>query len=144
MKPEEAKPAEIIGEMIETARLRKDLPVRALARQIKVTHSYVRDMILGRRLPSEAIILRLCEELELDCDEMMMIAGRVSKSVYQHVQLSKEYGIFIRQLADKQVTDEEIKLLSGRFQDILDKRNSETRTRLLERKQEQDKPLNCE
>lgn len=144
MKPDEAKPAEIIGTMIEMARIRRNHSVRALARQVGVTHAYVRDMILGRRLPSESTILKLCEELDLDCDEMMMIAGRVPKSVYQHVQRSKDYGIFIRRLADRQVTDEEIKALYSKFREIVDNRSSETRAMLLERKQEQDKPLNYE
>lgn len=128
MQHEDAKPAEILGKMIETARVGKRYSVRALARRINVTHAYVRDMILGRRLPSESIILRLCEELELDCDEMMMIAGRVGESVYQHVQQSKRYGVFIRWLADRQVTNEELLLLTSTFREIVDRRNSEAST----------------
>ena len=140
MNPGDSKSDEILGKMIEAARVDRGYSVRALARQINVTHSYVRDMILGHRLPSEAIILRLCDELDLDCDEMMMLAGRVSASVYQHVQRSKEYGIFIRKLAEQQATDDEITLLSSKFQEILNHRSPELRAMLPGRNEEQDKP----
>ena len=118
MNSENVRPETIIGKMIEEARVKRGYPVRALAREIDVSHAYVRDLTLGRRLPSEAIILKLCDELELDCDEMMMIAGRVGKSVYQHAQRSKGYGIFIRWLAELRVTDEETAELTEHLQHV--------------------------
>ena len=118
MNTENVRPETIIGKMIEEARVKRGYPVRALARKIDVSHAYVRDLTLGRRLPSEAIILKLCEELDLDCDVMMMIAGRVGKSVYQHAQQSKGYGIFIRMLADRGVTDEETVELTRYLQNV--------------------------
>ena len=118
MNTGDVRPETIIGKMIEEARVKRGYPVRALAREIDVSHAYVRDLTLGRRLPSEAIILKLCKKLDLDCDVMMMIAGRVGKSVYQHAQQSKGYGIFIRWLADQRVTDEEIAELTEQLQHI--------------------------
>ena len=140
MNHENLKPEEILGNIIEDGRKNKGYGVRALARRIDVAHSYVRDITQGHRLPSEAIILKLCEELDLDCDEMMRLAGRVSASVYQHVQRSKAFGIFIRQLAEQQATDDEIRLLSSKFQEFLRGRSPELRAMLLERKKEQEKP----
>ena len=118
MNAEDVRPETIIGKLIEEARVKRGYPVRALAREIDVSHAYVRDLTLGQRLPSEAVILKLCEELDLDCDKMMMIAGRVGKSVYQHAQQNKGYGIFIRLLAELRVTDEETTELTRHLQHV--------------------------
>ncbi len=104
-----------LGKIIDEARKRRGLSIRAIARDMEVTHGYVRDLIHGHRVPSEAVIRKLCRVLELNYDELMTLAGRVGESVNRHARSSIRYGQFIRRLADERVTDEEIDDLTEHF-----------------------------
>ena len=113
-----------LGKIIDEAREQRGYSVRGLARDMEVSHGYVRDLILGHRVPSEEVIMKLCRVLGLDYDEAMTLAGRVGESVNRHARSSIRYGQFIRRLADKRVTDEEIADLTNYFIHIRNKRNS--------------------
>ena len=77
-----------LGKVIDDARKRRDYTIRALARDMEITHGYVRDLILGHRVPSEIVILKLCRVLKLEYDELMTLAGRVGESVNMHARSS--------------------------------------------------------
>ena len=113
-----------LGKMIDDARNRHKHGVRALAREMNVTHGYVRDIIRGNRVPSEKVIRDLCRVLPLEYDEMMTLAGRVGDSVHRRARSSMRYGQFIRMLADSEVTDEEIDRLTRHFGQIRSRPNS--------------------
>ena len=107
-----------LGKMVDKARKHRNFGVRKLAREMNVTHGYVRDIIKGNRVPSEKVIRDLCRVLGLDYDEVMTLAGRVGDSVHRHARNSMSYGQFIRMLADSEVTDEEIANLIQHFRRI--------------------------
>ena len=113
-----------LGKIIDEAREQRGYSVRGLARDMEVSHGYVRDLILGHRVPSEEVIMKLCRVLGLDYDETMTLAGRVGESVNRHARSSIRYGQFIRMLAEYGITDEEIADLNNHFIHIRKKRNS--------------------
>ena len=113
-----------LGKIIDEAREQRGYSVRGLARDMEVSHGYVRDLILGHRVPSEEVIMKLCRVLGLDYDEAMTLTGRVGESVNRHARSSIRYGQFIRMLAEYGVTDEEIADLNNHFIHIRNKRNS--------------------
>lgn len=116
-----------LGKKIDDARNRHEHGVRALAREMNVSHGYVRDIIKGNRVPSEKVIRDLCRVLTLDYDEVMTLAGRVGDSVHRRARSSMRYGQFIRMLADSEVTDEEIDRLTRYFRQIRSRPNSSDR-----------------
>ncbi len=52
------------GERIRELREKQDLSVRELAKKLKVSASFVSDMELGRRYPSDDVLERLASELD--------------------------------------------------------------------------------
>ena len=112
-----------LGKIIDDARKRRGYTIRALARDMDITHGYVRDLIQGYRVPSEIVILKLCRALELDYDELMTLAGRVGESVNRHARGSICFGQFIRWLADTEITNNEISDLRRIYQRRLDRRH---------------------
>ena len=126
-----------LGKIIDEAREQRGYSVRGLARDVEVSHGYVRDLILGHRVPSEEVIMKLCRVLGLDYDEAMTLAGRVGESVNRHARSSIRYGQFIRRLADERVTDEEIDDLTEHFLHTREKRDAPDRTATQEYSTEQ-------
>ena len=65
------------GDFIRDARVRAELSLRALARRIKATPSYLSDIENDRRVPSEEVLQRIAEILSLEFEELVARAGRI-------------------------------------------------------------------
>ena len=59
---------ETLGDLIRTRRSEKEMSLRALARQVKITASFLSDMELGKRFPSAGVLARIAAALEISPD----------------------------------------------------------------------------
>lgn len=59
-----------LGQRIRELRELADLSLRELARRIGVTAPFLSDVELGRRFPSEEVLLRLADALNVDVAEL--------------------------------------------------------------------------
>ena len=68
-----------LGDLINKARLGKQLSLRGLARQVGIVPSYLADIENDRRTPSESVLFRISAILGLDFDAVMQQAGRLGR-----------------------------------------------------------------
>lgn len=65
-----------LGEYIRELREKKDLSVRELAKTLNVSAPFLSDVELGRRHPSEEVLVRLASELGTKADELKKYDSR--------------------------------------------------------------------
>ena len=70
-----------LGDLINRARVGKQLSLRGLARQVDIVPSYLADIENDRRTPSESVLRRISAILDLDFDALMQQAGRLGKGL---------------------------------------------------------------
>lgn len=66
-----------VGEVIRAARTGRGIGLRELARRAGVAPSYLCDIELGRRLPTERVVRALAAALAVDGDALLARAGRI-------------------------------------------------------------------
>jgi len=77
------------GERIRELRLAKDLTLRALAKEVGVTFTYL-SKIENQKLsfgefPSNEMILKLASALEADPDELLLLAEKIPEAIRKRV-----------------------------------------------------------
>ena len=100
-----------LGELINSSRLNKRLGLRALARTLDIAPSYISDIENNRRVPSEEVLRRISEALDLDFDTLMREAGRLGKDAEQYIRDSELAGRLFRRIADSQLGREDLESL---------------------------------
>ena len=99
------------GELIREARQAHGYSVRFVAREVGLAASYLSDIELGRRLPSEKVIHQLCSLLGIDFDVLMQKAGRIGEDAETYLKSSALVGRLLRQMAQEQVNEDGLRLL---------------------------------
>ena len=99
------------GELIREARQSQGYSVRFVAREVDLAASYLSDIELGRRLPSEKVIHQLCSLLGMDFDVLMQKAGRIGEDAETYLKSSALVGRLLRQMAQEQVNEDGLRLL---------------------------------
>ena len=102
-----------IGEIIAQARERSGLSLRKVAARLPINFAYLADIEKGRRMPSEKVIKGLSEveELQLDFDELMALSGRLGDEAEKYMADHPAFGRFVRKLARRNLTDEQLDVL---------------------------------
>lgn len=106
-----------LGDIINMARVEKRLGLRALARQLDITPSYLSDIENNRRIPSEAVLRDLSNALDLDFDRLMQRAGRVGEDVEQYLRQERLAGQLFRRIAASQLDEQALKDLLARVEE---------------------------
>ena len=99
------------GELIREARQAQGYSVRFVAREVELAASYLSDIELGRRIPSEKVIHQLCSLLGMDFDVLMQKAGRMGEDTETYLKSSALVGRLLRQMAQEQVNEDGLRLL---------------------------------
>ena len=99
------------GELIREARQAQGYSVRFVAREVDLAASYLSDIELGRRIPSEKVIHQLCSLLGMDFDVLMQKAGRIGEDAETYLKSSALVGRLLRQMAQEQVNEDGLRLL---------------------------------
>jgi transcriptional regulator with XRE-family HTH domain len=116
-----------LGELIREARVGKELTLRGLARDLGLSPSYINDVEQDRRVPSEPVLRRLGEILELDIDRLLGIAGRVGADAERYLKSTPSAGVLFRKMSDAQLDDEDVRRLIKRVDEIANRENPKRR-----------------
>ena len=107
-----------LGDMINQARVRKQLGLRALARQLEIVPSYLSDIENDRRTPSESVLRSISEHLDLDFDILMQQAGRLGESAEDYLRQQELAGQLFRRVAETNLDREGLKKLLDRLEQL--------------------------
>ncbi len=88
-----------MGAKIQHRRVERGLALRELARRIECSPSFVSDIEHDRRLPSSQTLERICNELDLDVDEMMRLAGKFGATASDYIRREPAAGVLFRKIA---------------------------------------------
>jgi len=67
---------ESLGTLIRSRRSEKQISLRALARQIKTSATFLSDIELGRRFPSTTVLARIATTLDISSDVLLRFDHR--------------------------------------------------------------------
>ena len=100
-----------LGEVLRDARVKADLTLRVLAKKLDITASYISDIENDRRTPSEDVLQKLADELNLKFDELMSLAGRVGDQAERYMKQHPAAGVLFRRISDRRLPEEDLKKL---------------------------------
>ena len=107
-----------VGDIINEARVRKGLGLRALARELNIAASYLSDIENDRRVPSEAVLRDMAWVLELDFDRLMQEAGRLGEGTEQYLRENQLAGRLFRRIARSQLDQESLEKLISSLEEL--------------------------
>ena len=111
-----------LGEIINSARLQKEVGLRALARELGIAASYLSDIENDRRVPSEVVIRDMARLLDLDFDLLMQQAGRLGEDAERYLRGNLLAGRLFRRIAESKLDHEALEHL---LEELKDRENSE-------------------
>ena len=100
-----------LGDIINSARLKKGMGLRALARDIGIAASYLSDIENDRRVPSEAVLRDIARLLDLDFDLLMQQAGRLGEDAERYLRGNRLAGRLFRRIAESRLDQEALENL---------------------------------
>ena len=107
-----------LGDIINRARVDKRLGLRALARELDIAPSYLSDIENDRRVPSEAVLRKMSQVLDLDFDVLMQQAGRLGEHAEQYLRQHQLAGQLFRRIANSQLDQEGLEKLLTNVDEI--------------------------
>ena len=107
-----------VGDIVNEARVRKRLGLRALARELNIVPSYLSDIENDRRVPSEAVLRDMARVLELDFDQLMQEAGRLGEGAEQFLRDNQLAGRLFRRMARSQLDQEALEKLMSSLEEL--------------------------
>lgn len=110
--------ARSFGSKVRDARLAKKITLRELARRIEKAPSYVNDIEYDRRVPSEVVVRQLSDELDLDVDVMLALAGRVGEGAEEYLRSEPTAGVLFRRVAQEQLDEEALQELLSKVEQL--------------------------
>lgn len=97
------------GQKIRELREEKDLSLRELAKEIQVSAAFLSDIELGRRYPSDKILLSISEKLGTSTDELRTYDTRAPiEGLKRLANSDPNYALAFRRVIDKNVSSEEL------------------------------------
>ena len=115
-----------IGDAIRRERNRRGYSLRALARALEIAPSYMSDIELNRRTPTERVLRGVSEMLDMDFDSLMHQVDRIPESVQQYLLREEMAGRIVRRMAETRFEHEDLERILETVE--------ETATRIEERK----------
>ena len=107
-----------VGDIINESRVTKRLGLRALARELNITASYLSDIENDRRVPSETVLRDMARVLELDFDQLMQEAGRLGEGTEQYLRDNQLAGTLFRRIARSQLDREALEKLMSSLEEL--------------------------
>lgn len=107
-----------LGDLINKTRVDKRLGLRALARKLDIVPSYLSDIENDRRVPSEAVLRKISQLLDLDFDVLMQQAGRLGEHAEQYLRQDQLAGQLFRRIAKSQLDRKGLEELLTNLDDI--------------------------
>lgn len=92
--------------------------LRELGRSVERTPSYISDIENDRRIPSEDVLRRISEVLDLDFEDLMARAGRFGTEAERYLRRTPAATTFFRRMHERNLTDEEVRQLTERLEEL--------------------------
>ena len=109
-----------LGEKIRELRDEKDLSLRELAKKIGISAAFLSDIELGRRYPSDKILLRIAEELGISKEDLRSYDTRPPiDDIKRLASTDPRYALAFRRVVDKKIS-------SKKLLELLDKINKKS------------------
>ena len=101
---------ETLGERIRRCRPERGIGLRETARQAGISATFLSRIETGaeKAIPAEKVIRKLAAILEDDFDELMALAGRISRDVSDYVKADPGMPEFLRMARERNVTAEKL------------------------------------
>jgi transcriptional regulator with XRE-family HTH domain len=102
-----------LGTQIRDARIHAKQTLRGLARELELSPSYINDIEYDRRVPSDEVLRRIADRLELNLDGLLAAAGRVgiAKDAEQYIRETPSAGVLFRRVTNDRLTEDQLKRL---------------------------------
>lgn len=98
-----------LGQRIRELREEKDLSLRELAKEIYVSAAFLSDIELGRRYPSDKILLSIAKKLGTSAEELRTYDTRAPiEGLKRLASADPKYALAFRKVIDKNVSPEEL------------------------------------
>jgi transcriptional regulator with XRE-family HTH domain len=91
--------AQSLGQRIREARVDSKRSLRAAARELSLSPSYMNDIEFDRRVPSETVLLQIAEMFGLDPDQLLGAAGRVGADAEAYLKGNPTAGVLLRRVS---------------------------------------------
>jgi transcriptional regulator with XRE-family HTH domain len=100
-----------LGDEIREARTKVGIRLRAFADELELAPSYLSDIENDRRIPSEEVLKKLADKLDLDFDHLMALAGRFGEKAERYMKRNPTVGVLFRRISDSNLREEELRKL---------------------------------
>lgn len=107
-----------LGDFVRDGRFALNMRLRELARRLEVTPSYVSDIENNRRVPSEEVLTRIANVLNLPLEELVARAGRLGSDAERYMRDTPVATTLFRKISDEKLTEGEIRELLNRVEEI--------------------------
>jgi len=102
--------SETLGERIRRCRTERGIFLRETARRAGISATFLSRIETGaeKAIPAEKVIRKLADILEDDFDELMALAGRISRDVSDYVKADPGMPEFLRMAKERNVSAEKL------------------------------------
>jgi len=98
-----------LGERIRELREAKDLSLREFALKLELSAAFVSDIELGRRYPSEKVLVEIAKMLGVTTEELEKFDTRAPVEDLKRLASSNPaYGLAFRTIVDNKITAEDL------------------------------------
>jgi transcriptional regulator with XRE-family HTH domain len=99
-----------LGEKIRELREAKDMSLREFARQLgDLSAAFVSDVELGRRFPSDKVLAKMANILDVKTEVLMKFDTRPPVDELKRLAASDPtYGVLLRTIAEKRIDPQEV------------------------------------
>jgi transcriptional regulator with XRE-family HTH domain len=98
-----------LGERIRELRETKDLSLRELAKKLDISAAFLSDIELGRRYPSDGVLVKMARILDVTTDKLKTFDRRAPVDALKRIAASDPaYGFALRQIVEKKVSAEDL------------------------------------
>lgn len=115
-----------LGQQIRDARVNAGHSLRAFARELDLSPSYMNDIEHDRRVPSETVLLQVANLLELNADRLLATAGRVGEGAERYLKANPTAGVLFRRVSDAGLPEEQLERLLRQAEKMITKRDKGT------------------
>jgi transcriptional regulator with XRE-family HTH domain len=103
-----------LGQRIRGARVAAGRSLRAAARELGLSPSYINDIEFDRRVPSESVLLQIADLLGLDPDQLLGAAGRVGADAEAYLKDNPTAGVLFRRVSGAGLSEKQLRELLDR------------------------------
>src|SRR5438552_1464703 len=98
-----------LGQRIRELRETKDFSLRELAKKLEVSAAFLSDIELGRRFPSNDVLIKMAKILEVKIDELKALDARPPvEDLKRFSAANPTYGFALRRIVEENVSAEEL------------------------------------